>query len=303
MRILMFLLIGGIPLGAQTLATKLGFESDAKLLIVHADDLGSAHSVNVASIDGLERGSISSASVMVPCSWTKEVAEYAKANPDHDLGIHLTVTCEWENYKWGPVASRMEVSSLVDTFGFFYSDCVEFGADVDIQEVEIELRAQIDQAIAMGLHPTHLDSHMGCLFWTNPEIFKLYVELARAYGIPCLIEKQFGALYPEEFKQIIEPTDIVVDAVYSPGPEDYAAGMDQYYAKTIRALQPGLNMIIIHAGLDNEELQAVTIDHPDWGAAWRQADYDFFVSEACAKLLQEEDIKLITWREVARASK
>ena len=124
MRISIFLLLASAPLTvltSQNLAERLGYDKDAKLLIVHADDLGSAHSVNAASIDGLENGSISSASVMVPCAWTKEVAEYAKMHRgSHDLGIHLTVTCEWKNYKWGPVASKDKVASLIDPNGFFH---------------------------------------------------------------------------------------------------------------------------------------------------------------------------------------
>ncbi len=284
-------------LTAQNLAERLGFDKDTKLLMVHADDLGSAHSVNEASIDGLENGSITSASVMVPCAWTKEAAAYAKANPDsHDFGIHLTVTCEWKNYKWGPVASRDKVTSIVDKHGFFYEDCTSFAGEVDVAEVEIELRAQIDQAIALGINPTHLDSHMGCLFWTKPEIFGLYVELAREYGIPCLIEKNFGAMFPDKFAEIVSDQDVLVDAVFSPGPTDYAKGMANFYAQVIKDLKPGFNMIIIHAGIDNAELQAVTIDHPDWGSAWRQEDYDFFRSSACAKMIEEEGIELITWR-------
>ena len=300
---MLIILASTMSLVAQNLAERLGYEKDAKLLIVHADDLGSAHSVNAASIDGLENGSISSASVMIPCAWTKEIAEYAINKKErHDLGIHLTVTCEWKNYKWGPVASKSEVSSLVNEQGFLHADCVEFGANVDENEVEKELRAQIDQAIAMGIQPTHLDSHMGCLFWTKPEIFKIYVELAREYKIPCLIEKNFSALYPEAFKEIVTDEDVVVDAVFSPGPEDYAKGMDRFYTQVLNNLEPGLNMIIIHAGFDNAELQAITIDHPDWGSAWRQADYDFFRGQSCRDLIESNGIKLITWREIGDAS-
>ncbi len=288
-------------LSAQNLAEKLGYNADAKLLIIHADDLGAAHSINAASIDGLEHGSISSASIMVPCPWTKEIAEYAQANAErHDLGLHLTVTCEWKNYKWGPVASRDKVPTLIDHHGFFHLDCQGFASDVNVDEVEIELRAQIKQAIALGIQPTHLDSHMGCLFWTQPEIFRVYVHLAREYKVPCLIDKNFSSFYPEAFQEIVTEDDILVDATYSPGPEDFARGMDRYYTEVINNLEPGFNMIIIHAGFDDTELQAITVDHPDWGSAWRQADYDFFRSEKCKQLIKEHGINLITWREVGK---
>ena len=155
-------------------------------------------------------------------------------------------------------------------------------------------------SFATDVNPTHLDSHMGCLFWTKPEIFQIYVELAREYGIPCLIEKNFAAMFPEKFAEIVSDGDVVVDAVFSPGPGDYAQGMAEYYSQVLSNLEPGLNMIIIHAGIDNAELQAVTVDHPDWGAAWRQADYDFFRSQKTAELITAEGIKLMTWREVGK---
>ncbi len=299
----LFFLISNPWLAAQQkLAEKLGFARDAKLLIVHADDLGVSHSENMASLKGMEDGAISSASVMMPCPWAAEVAEYAREHEgEHDLGLHLTVTCEWKNYKWGPVASRDKVPSLLDEHGYLHADCAPYADKVDIKEIELELRAQIDLAYSLGLRPTHFDSHMGCLFFVNPDIFEIYVNLGREYNVPVLIGKEFESFYPDRYKEIVSEKDIVVDATYSPGPADYARGMAQYYENVLRNLKPGLSEIIIHTAYDDSEMRAITVDHPDWGAAWRQADFDFFISGKCQKIINEEDIEVVTWRQVKEA--
>src|SRR6267142_6866999 len=134
----------------RTLAEKLGYPPDAKLLIVHADDLRVTHSVNAASIKALESGAVNSASIMVPCPWFPEIADYAKAHPEMDFGLHLTLTSERVYYRWGPVAPADKVSSLMDQNGYFHHDW-EANAHINAKEVEVELRAQIERALAMGV--------------------------------------------------------------------------------------------------------------------------------------------------------
>src|SRR5579859_2693865 len=143
---------------AKTLQEKLGYPRDAKLLIVHADDLGVTHSVNAASLHALESGGINSASLMVPCPWFPEIADYAKSHPSADFGLHLTLTSERVYYRWGPVAPRDKVPSLVDANGYFHHDW-SAGTRIQPKDAETELRAQIERAYAMGIRPTHLDSH------------------------------------------------------------------------------------------------------------------------------------------------
>src|SRR6267378_983818 len=146
----------------KSLAEKLGFPRDAKLLIVHADDVGVTHSVNAATIQALESGLVNSASLMVPCPWFPEIADYAKSHPAADFGLHLTLTSERVYYRWGPVASKDKVPSLVDQNGYFHHDWSP-ETHIDPKEVEIEIRAQVARAFAMGVKPTHLDSHQNRL--------------------------------------------------------------------------------------------------------------------------------------------
>jgi len=169
----------------MTIASRLGYPADAKLLILHGDDLGVAHSVDAASLDALERGAITSASIMMPTPWVTEVAAWAKAHPDADLGLHLTLTSEWETFRWGSVESKDKVPSLLDADGTFPNDVPPVATRARVAEVELELRAQVERALAMGIHPTHLDSHMGSLFATS-DLIATYVKVAHDYHLPFL---------------------------------------------------------------------------------------------------------------------
>src|SRR3989441_7333286 len=135
-------------LAAAAIATLLGYPSDAKLLIIHADDLGMTHSVNAASIKALDSGAINSASIMVPTPWFSEIAEYARKHPEADLGLHLTLTSEWSAYRWRPITSK---ASLLDDSGYFYSTEDAAAAHIDPSDAEAEIRAQIDRARSAGI--------------------------------------------------------------------------------------------------------------------------------------------------------
>src|SRR5260370_30919293 len=135
----------------KTLAERLGYPRDAKLLVVHADDLGAAHSINSASIKALESGLVSSASIMVPCPWLPEIAAYARAHPEMDLGLHLTLTSEWSLYRLGTVLGRQRVPSLLGSSSLLYPLENEAAAHMDIKEVEAEIRAQIALSKALGI--------------------------------------------------------------------------------------------------------------------------------------------------------
>ena len=289
---------------AATLAERLGYPAKAKLLIIHADDLAVAHAENLASIKALEQGAVTSASVMVPCPWFPEMAAFAKANPQHDLGLHLTLSSEWLPYRWGPVAPRSEVQSLVDANGYFYPDCEAFGASAKVEELERELRAQIERAKAMGLEPTHFDSHMRCLFYQRPAFFEMYLKLGREYGVPVMVGGEFVKNASDAYRTLITDKDIVVDRTITATPKDFKSGMALFYTHVFQNLEPGVTVLVMHTAFENEEMTGMTAGFPGlWDAAWRQADYDFFTSEACRQLIKDQGIQLITWREVGKLLK
>jgi len=274
------------------LAQRLGYAKDAKLLIIHGDDLGVSHSVNAASIAALEKGMVNSASIMVPCPWFPEIAAYSKANPTVDLGLHLTLTAEWQDYKWGPVALSSEKTELVNEQGFLYDNCADVVRKVSAEDIEKELIAQVERALAFGVNVSHLDSHMGCLF--NPKFFETYLKVGRKFGLPVLIPASGLRQFPDMAKKIL-PTDIVIDNIFMLNPPDAEKGATAFYTKMLQDIPVGVSEMIIHLAYDDAEMQAVTINHPDFGAAWRQKDFDYFTSEACRKILAEEGIQLITW--------
>jgi len=285
--------------GQETnVAEKLGFSKDDKLLIIHADDLGMAHSENKASIKALEGGIVNSASIMVPCPWFPEIVALSKEQ-NMDLGLHLTLTSEWENYKWGPVSSKQQVAGLINKEGYFYESVEQVIVNAKASEIEVELRSQIQKAMAAGIDITHLDSHMGTLFAT-PNFIKSYITVAHEFNLPFLITTQSGEI-PNGFEEAFEmltPTDVMVNRVFIATPEDFSEGMDLYYTNVLNNLEPGLNVLLIHLAFDDEEMQAITIDHKEWGAEWRQEDYDFFTSDKCRTLLKDNNIKLVTWKEI-----
>jgi predicted glycoside hydrolase/deacetylase ChbG (UPF0249 family) len=284
---------------SKSLAERLGYARDAKLIIVHADDLGMTHSVNAASIKGLETGLVNSASIMVPCPWFPEMADYAKAHPDADLGLHLTLTSERVFYRWGPVAPRSKVPSLVDSNGYFHLNWTETPT-INAKEVEQELRAQIERAMAMGVRPTHLDSHQYRLFKNGQDIFQSALDVAHEYKLPVFVVRDWFVDRPY-LESSLSPDDLVVDhtVTMEPGvaPEKWA----EFYGKALKNLQPGVTVFIIHLAFDDEEMRAATRERDTWGAAWRQRDFDFFTSAEFRALVREQNIKLVTWRELARA--
>ena len=291
-------LVNSTTQAQQTIAERLGYPRDAKLIIVHADDLGMAHSVNAATTKAFETGLVNSGSIMVPCPWLTEIAAYARANPQADLGLHLTLTSEWTNLRWGPVVSKDRVSSLLDKDGYLRLTESDAAKLADPKEVEIEIRAQIERARAMGIVPTHLDSHMGTLY-QNKELFEVFMRVARENKLPVRVAKEW--LTRTDFPaSSIRPDDVFIDReitiVPTVAPQDWA----KFYTDALRKLEPGVTEFVIHLAYDDAEMRGATFNHPDWGAAWRQRDFDFFTSDAFRKLLEENKIKLITWRELGK---
>jgi predicted glycoside hydrolase/deacetylase ChbG (UPF0249 family) len=286
---------------SRTLAEKLGYSRGAKLLIVHADDLGVTHSVDAASTKALETRLVNSASIMVPCPWFPEIADYAKTHPDADLGLHLTLTSERVFYRWGPVAPKDKVPSLVDSNGYFHLDWTET-TRINPREAELEIREQIDRAYAMGVRPTHLDSHQNRLFENGKELFAMLLRVAHDYKLPVLVARDWFAGRPY-LESTLGPGDVALDHLVTIEPEVPPEKWNGFYINALKSLQPGVTEFVIHLAFADDEMKAATRERDTWGAAWRQRDFDFFTSTEFRQLLQDQNIKLVTWRELARLTR
>lgn len=279
-------------------AQTLGFPKGTKLLIIHADDAGLSHSENQATIQALSTGSVNSYSIMVPCPWFHEMALFAKTHPQFDHGVHLTLTCEWENYKFGPVLPVHEVPSLVDENGHFPKKRDVLKKQASATEVAKELSAQIEKALSYGLRPTHIDSHMYSV-GSDSAFFEVYRELGKKYNLPVQVNAQLLSMVGLDPNTIIQEGDFLVDQVHLGSYDYFEKGqLGNQYMDILDNLAEGLNVILIHTAFDDREMQGVTINHPNFGSAWRQIDFDTFTSEAVKSKIEENGIKLITWGEI-----
>lgn len=275
-----------------SLAERLGYPRDARLLIVNADDFGMCHGENAATMEGLLGGAFSSSTVMVPCPWFDEAAEFARRHPEQDIGVHITHTAEWRTYKWSPVSGAGSVPSMVDGAGRFFDDVPKVYGNAVLPEVERETRAQIDRALAAGIDVTHLDSHMGTM-QLDAGYHDLYVRLGAEYRLPIRMASRAvmasmgvgGARDRAADLGVVGP-----DALWIGGPPTPGDTAD-YWRSVLQNLTPGVTEIYIHAGIDSPEMRAIT---DSW--AQREADFHFFKSRAAKRLLDDIGVIRLGYR-------
>ena len=281
----------------KTVQERLGYSSSARLLVIHGDDLGMNHSVNRATFEALEKGWITSASILVPCPWFPEVVEWAKKHPNADLGIHQALNSEWTTFRWGPVSSRDRVPSLLDSDGYLPLDTPAVTENAKLSEVETELHAQIDRAKLAGIQVTHLDSHMGALFGST-NLYKLYQKIGYDYNLPIL-EARAGSHAPTGAPP--PAGEMIVEKVIEIEPGIDAKNWASWYRKQLEPLGPGVYQVIVHLAYDDDEMRGTTYAHPDWGAAWRQHDLDMVKSAEFRQFLKEQGFVLVGWKELTKA--
>ncbi|MGD9519305.1 MAG: polysaccharide deacetylase family protein [Armatimonadota bacterium] len=291
-------IIPSVGLGAS-LVERLGFAPTDKVLIINCDDFGMCHAENEGTIDALLNGVATSATVMVPCPWLLEAVQWKKAHPEVDLGVHLTLTAEWNKYRWGPILGPVAVPSLIDPEGYMFDDCEPLWAHAKAEDVYRECRAQVERAVAMGLDPTHIDNHMGSL-QTHPEWWRIYLRLAKEFNLPLRLASRelylamgAGDQRAEYDKAGILGPDVLIHDQAIPVPEPKTpAEVPGYYEAILRTLKPGtVTELYLHVALDGPELQAIAGSH-----ARRQADHDWLVAPTTLQLIEDLGIKLISYR-------
>jgi chitin disaccharide deacetylase len=281
-----------------TLNQRLGYSPSTRLLIVHLDDIGMLHSTNAAAVTAFETGVANSGSLMVPCEWFPEAADYARAHPALDLGLHLTFTSERPAYRWGPVLGAASVPSLVDEQGYFPVTWDE-SRHVDLRELEAELRAQLARARQLGVVPTHLDSHEHRLQWLGKPIFELFLRVATEQRLPIRVGRNWFAEYTH-LAPALGPEGIALDRAITIPPSVPPDQWINWYVDTLHELRPGVTELFLHVGRDDEELRAFAPSRFSWGAAWRQRDLEAITSPALRDALADAEITLITWRQIGR---
>jgi len=288
----------------ENLAVRLGFEADERIAIVHVDDLGMCHAANVGGFEALANGPATCGSIMVPCPWFREAADLARERPELDLGVHLTLNSEWDHYRWGPVAGRSAVPSLLDAQGYLPQTVAELGERAEEAHVEIELRAQIDQALSAGVAVTHLDSHMGACFL--PQAVDVYRRLGLEYGLPVFAPRAEPAAIEQAglgagaepllraFAALEADGMPILDA-FDANSLHFAEGEGaDHNARRLAGLSPGVSYLICHAAMDGEELRRITPD----SAHQRDFERRFYGGEAGVEALRAAGVRTLGMREL-----
>lgn len=283
---------GTIDRGA-TLTERLGFKSGDKILIINGDDVGMCHAANAATIDALENGLMTCATIMVPCPWFLEIAAYARAHPNSDFGLHLTHTSEWKHYKWGPVANKTDVRGLIDPQGYLWPDIESVYKNATPEQAYIEARAQIEKARDAGIDVTHIDSHMGTLQY-DLRYYEVYRRLAKEYSLPLrmasqdvLAQRGGGGLRAQlEADGIVSPDFLIHGGRKANEP------VNDYWKRMLGELKPGVTELYIHAALPGDEIKHITNSWKD-----RAAEYELFTRDTeIRKLLELQSVKRIGYR-------
>jgi predicted glycoside hydrolase/deacetylase ChbG (UPF0249 family) len=272
-----------------------GVSPDSRLLMIHADDLGMCPSVNRAITMALESGAVNSASLMVPCPYFQEAAEWICQHPEYDVGIHSTLISEWETYRWGPVAKTEYGKGLADDNGYFWPRNSLLRAEPE--RIYEEISAQIMLAKQVGVNPTHLDSHM--LSVARPGYITAYIKAARQFGLPFLIDEYWHSRASDEGSATAQ--DVVADDLLQAHFKLSVDDLEEYYLSILRGMKPGLNVLLVHPGFDDNELRAITGGCLPYGAAWRQRDFEMVTSAAFRSALGENKIQLVNWRTIKSA--
>lgn len=280
---------------------KLGFSANDRLAIIHTDDIGMCQASVEAFADLNEVGIISSSAVMVPCPWFLHAAAYMRQHPHMDLGVHLTLTSEWQTYRWGPISSRDPASGMLDREGYFHhlsKDAQEHG---DPAAVERELTAQVQRALDAGISPTHVDTHMGSV--AHPKFMGLYVQLALKYGLPPMIFRldeagwRAAGLDPElavtaaALVQQLEASGLPLLDTLAGMHLDNADNRLERTKQALSELKPGITHFIIHPSKDTPELRAIT---PDWRC--RVSDYQTFMDAEVLHHIRQIGVHIIGYR-------
>ena len=294
------------------LIKKLGYKEEDRVMIVHVDDVGMCQSGTEAFADLFEFGIVSSGAIMTPCPWALEAIQYAKSNPKADLGVHITLTSEWETYRWGPISSRSRATGMLDAQGYFPRTAEEMQVNGKKRAVRKEMIAQIEWALENGLNPTHADTHMGTV--AHPKFMFDYLKVAQQYGLPPMmfrmdragweniigelassaVGKGIVSLILNKVKSLEEKNVPLLDNIVLLPLDIDPKNRMQDAKNSIKELPSGITHYIIHAAKDSKELRAITPNDCDA----RIGDYNVFKSNELKEFIEEQNIHIIGYQKL-----
>ena len=290
-------------LDGKNWAEKLGYPVDSKVVMLHADDIGMCSEANEAVIPYLLNDQIQSASAMVPCPWFNDIADWYKKHPEMDIGLHLTLTSEWKNYRWGPVSNSSSVPELIDTEGYLWRRVIDVASRTPVATIEKEIRAQIERAYERGIKPGHIDTHMGTLY-SKVEYAEAFFNIAMEYGIPANVIEFTPDRVQKFRKQGYPITARLIESgrKYTlPKLDDFSSVPDgksyqnkkENFFDLIQNLEPGITEIIFHPSINTEGLKKIT-------NSWQQRVWEakMFSDPEVIQFLKNEGIIFTNWKEM-----
>jgi predicted glycoside hydrolase/deacetylase ChbG (UPF0249 family) len=287
---------------------KLGFERDARVVILHADDIGMCQATMPAFENLCADGLISSASTMVPCPWFPQLAAYCRERPQVDVGVHLTLNSEWNDYRWGPISTHDPASGLIDQEGYFHRRSADTQARASLPALQVELQAQLDRALAAGIDVTHVDSHMFTLL--HPKLISSYIQQALQSRLPLLCPRadeagwqalglqSDAAVAAAQMTQQLEEQGVLLFDLIEVLSLTQSTGRIDDLKRLFDRLPVGLSEIIFHPAIDTPELRAIAPDY-----LCRVADYDAFMSAELRDYVRNAGIQIIGYRALCDVAK
>jgi chitin disaccharide deacetylase len=287
----------------KTWSERLGWPADKRVVIFHADDIGMCYEANQAAQGALAKGEYRSAAAMVPCPWFNEMAAWCVEHPEHDVGLHLTLTSEWKYYRWGPVAAHEKVSGLLDPQGYLFRDVASVVRSAKPEEVAMEIRAQLARARQMGMKPSHIDTHMGTVY-AKAEFTQAYLQVAMEEQIPAMVIEMRPASIAKFKSQGYPITDATMklqasytlpklDDFHSVGEGKTYEEKRQRFFEQLRLFPPGLHEIIYHPSVETAGLKKIT-------NSWQQRVWEnkLFTDPVVQQYVKDNGIIVTSWKEV-----
>lgn len=287
-----------------TFAERLGYPSGARVLIINSDDVGMCLASTQGSIEGIEAGIVSSVTAMMPCPWVPMIANYVKKNPEVCIGVHLTLCSEWDDYRFMPVAGKSQVPGLADEMGCLWDNNKLLGQHATADEVETEIRAQLDRAETMGIKISHMDSHMWSVF-SKPEYLERYVKVAIDKKIPVRIvggpvkgytyaaDPKFVENCAPYIERLWDAGLPVLDDMHAASYNWNTTDKTDLYIDAIRNLKPGVTEFVVHLTKPDDTTDKIT-----GGRTHLYGDYKALTNPKVLEAIKQEGVILASWTEL-----